>query len=289
MTAQPRKGPAGRASWGSLLAAMVAALAAWAAQTSVQRAEDSLDALRATGRIRIGFAVEPPYAMLLDSGEPAGESTEAARAVARELALEPVWILTEFDRLLPGLASGRFDLVAAGVFVTAQRRERVRFSRPTLRVRPGWLVAAGAVPPAADYAAARADPSRPIAVLAGSTEQATFERQGFRAPALMVVPDARSGLAAVRGGAAAALALSMPTVMQMARAEPQALRAVAAVAPEAPAAHLVALAMRHDAAALQAAVDRALAGYLGSPLHLDHLARLGLGTDDVPQAGDDGS
>lgn len=54
------------------------------------------------------------------------------------------WLQLDFDRLIDALDEGRIDLVAAGMFVTEERSRRVRFSQPSLRVLPGWLLPASA-------------------------------------------------------------------------------------------------------------------------------------------------
>ncbi|MBL8290057.1 MAG: transporter substrate-binding domain-containing protein [Rubrivivax sp.] len=276
------------------LAAVVAALV-W-----MVAGDSSLRDVRARGELRIGYAVEAPYAMLKADRTPGGESLEVARAVARHLGLRPVWIVTDFDRLLPELEAGRFDIIAAGLFVTAARSERVRFTRPQLRVRPGWLVRAGQPPALGTYASVRPSPSLRVAVVASSVEEAQFAGRATPPASLVVVPDVRTGAAIVGTGGADALALSLPAVSAMARAAQGRLVAlpalVASGAGAAPAAQQaqqthedhVAMAVRKDAAALAAAIDEALAGYLGSAAHLAMLGELGLGEDDLPRARDGG-
>lgn len=242
----------------------------------------SLARARAAGALRIGYAIEAPYALLDADGQPTGESPGVARAVATHLGLGTTWVLTSFDQLIPDLERDRFDLIAAGLFVTPARARRVRFSRPTLTVRPGWLTRADqalnrpyeAVQPRADWR---------VAVLQGSVEEAGFLQRQVPAAGLLRVPDAQSGLGAVLSGEAAALALSLPTVRAMALASAGRLTAQPAVGPHTPV-QQVALAMAPGAADLAAAIDPVLAAYLGSPAHLALLQRWGLGRDDLPTA-----
>jgi len=99
------------------------------------------------------------------------------------------------------------------------------------------------------------------------------------------VPDAQSGLAVVSSGAADALALSLPTVRQMAAESGGRLAAVPAQGAGLRD-NLVALAVHRDDAALQAAIDRQLAAYLGNAEHRAMLQRFGLTADDLPQSPD---
>lgn len=242
----------------------------------------SLARVRAAGALRIGYAIEAPYALLDPQGQPTGESPGVARAVATRLGLGTRWVLTSFDQLIPDLERDRFDLIAAGLFVTPARARRVRFSRPTLAVRPGWLTRADqplnqpyeAVQPRADWR---------VAVLQGSVEEAGFLQRQVPAAGLLTVPDAQSGLGAVLSGEARALALSLPTVRAMALASAGRLTAQPAVGPHTPI-QQVALALSLGAADLDTAIDQVLASYLGSPAHLALLSRWGLGRDDLPPA-----
>jgi hypothetical protein len=171
--------------------------------------DDSLARVQRAGVLRVGYALEAPYAVLDPLGQPSGESPEVARAVAERLGLRTAWILTSFDHLIPDLLADRFDLIAAGMFITPERALRVRFTRPTLRVRPGWLTLASR-PLTLDYAAVQPSTRFRIAVLQGSAEEALFRRHEVPADSLLSVADARSGQTAVLLGQASALALSCP-------------------------------------------------------------------------------
>ncbi|MGD9831273.1 MAG: transporter substrate-binding domain-containing protein [Piscinibacter sp.] len=248
--------------------------------------DDSLEQVRERGELRIGYALEAPYALIRADGRPGGESPEVAREVAQRLGVRPAWVLTEFDRLIPELEDGRFDVIAAGLFITPQRRERVRFSRPTLRVRPGWLRRAGTTAQLGPYREAASRPNVRVAVVAGSVEATFFEAKMTDRGALLIVPDARTGREAVASGRSDALALSLPTVALMASQAPDRLVAEPAEGPGATT-NLVGLAVRRDDEHLAQSIDEALDGYLGSPAHLDLLRPFGLGAADVPESSED--
>lgn len=248
--------------------------------------DGSLEQVRERGELRIGYALEAPYAVIRADGQPGGESPEVAREVARRLGVRPAWVLTEFDRLIPDLEDGRFDVIAAGLFITPQRMQRVRFSRPTLRVRPGWLRRAGTTAHLGPYREAAGRPNLRLAVVAGSVEATFFEPKMTDRGALLIVPDARTGREAVASGRSDALALSWPTVALMASQAPDRLVAEPADGPGATT-NLVGLAVRRDDEHLVQAIDEALDGYLGSPAHLELLRPFGLGAADVPGSSDD--
>jgi polar amino acid transport system substrate-binding protein len=247
--------------------------------------DGSLRRVQDAGVLRVGYAVEPPYALVASDGSASGESPEVAREVARRLGLEPQWVLTDFEQLLDGLEVRRFDLVAAGLFIDPQRAQRVRFTRPTLRVRPGWLTLAGNPRKLSSYARLPRQAGLRVVVLAGSVEEAALRALAPPPGMLTPVPDAQSGLAAVSRGAADALALSLPSVLRMAASSRGRLEAVPAEGPGAQVG-LVALALHRDDVALARAVDDTLAGYIGSAAHVAMLRRFGLSAADVPRADD---
>lgn len=268
----------GAVGWRVLALALLGVVALLAALQLPIGQDRSLDRVRQRGELRVGYAPEPPYALLQADGTPTGEGPIVAAEVARQLGLRPVWILTSFDRLIPELEARRFDLVAAGLFVTPARARRVRFSSPTLRVRQGWLQPAGAATLPTAYAQVQPSATQRVAVIEGSVEMAYFlPRAG--ADGLLVLPDAQAAAAAVQAGRAQALALSLPAVRALAAASAGRLKAVAG---NGQGASLVALALHRDDEALAAAVDAVLARYIGSPAHVAALKTFGLGADDLP-------
>lgn len=169
------------------------------------------------GPLRVGYAVEAPYAYLKERGEVTGESPETARAVAAWLGRgEPEWVLTDFGSLIAELEAGRFDVIAAGLFVTEERAKRVAFSRPTASVGPGLLVQRGNPHRLHAYADAVERAGVKLAALAGAVEAEELKRAGLPAERVVTVPDAGAGLALLRAGRVDGLALSQPTVRWMA-------------------------------------------------------------------------
>lgn len=279
MSAPPaRRRAAAIALAGVLVAALLLTLNA--------RRDRSLERVQQRGELRIGIAIEPPYALLQPDGTPGGESPAAAMAVARALGLRATWVVTDFDRLIPELEAGRYDLIAAGLFVTPQRRQRVRFTRPTLQVRPGWLRHVGAAGRLGPYREAAQRRGLRLAVLRGSVEADLLATAAGPAGAtLVLVPDARAGREAVATGRSDALALSMPTVATMAAGSSGRLVAEAADAPGEPP-ELAALALRRGEEQLAQAADEALGRYLRSPAHIALLRDLGLSEADLPMVAD---
>lgn len=93
--------------------------------------QNLLEQAREQGFIRVGFANERPYGFANEEGQLTGEAPEVARAIFTELGIDEIdGVLTEFGSLIPGLNAGRFDVIAAGMFINPERCEQVLFTDP---------------------------------------------------------------------------------------------------------------------------------------------------------------
>lgn len=175
--------------------------------------EDEWDRIRRTGLIRVGYAIEPPYAFVTPGGGVGGESPEIAQAVIAGMGVAQIeWRLADFGLLVEMLEAHEIDVIAAGLFITPERQARVAFSPATSVVGAGLLVQAGNPHRLHSYGDLRAAENLRVAVIAGSVEERLLRGLGLSDTRLLVVADAASGQAAVAHGTAAGLALSHPTV-----------------------------------------------------------------------------
>ncbi len=60
---------------------------------------------------------------------------EIATAIAEKLGVKATFVTVEWDGILAGIDSGRYDIAANGIDVTEQRSEKVQFQHP-LRLQP---------------------------------------------------------------------------------------------------------------------------------------------------------
>lgn len=274
---------------GGLILAAVAALAFAAAVWALTRHPEPVDSLaraRENGVIRIGYAVEAPYAFVAADGRVTGIDPELARLVADRIGIKRIeWVQTRFGALISDLEQNRFDMIAAGLFVTPERSGRVAFSAPSLQVRAGLLVRAGNPKNLRSYSDAAADQTARIAVVAGSVEEERLAARGLTAERLQSVADADAGRAAVESGSADALALSLPTLRWMAKTSDGALEAVAVAGRRNPTDPIVpfrvAFAFPPKQTALVRTWTAAMAEVLGSPEHLRIVAPFGIEADDL--------
>jgi His/Glu/Gln/Arg/opine family amino acid ABC transporter permease subunit len=90
----------------------------------------ALERVRAAGRLRVGIdATYPPFG-IAEGGEFSGFDVDIARAIARELRVEPELINASFDGVFPALQNGSFDAVISAVTITPERSQTLLFSDP---------------------------------------------------------------------------------------------------------------------------------------------------------------
>ena len=114
-----------------------------AGTASSAAADDALAALRKSGVLKIG--TEGTYAPFTyhdtETNELTGYDIEIVRAIDERLPqYEVEFQTTDFQGIFPGLDSGRYDIVANNLSVTAEREEKYRFTRPHITAQFGAVV-----------------------------------------------------------------------------------------------------------------------------------------------------
>ncbi len=251
--------------------------------------ETTLDRIHRTGVVRVGYANEAPYAYLDSSGDRlTGEAPEIARAVLGRMGVPKIeGVLTEFGALIPGLKAGRFDLIAAGMYVTPARCREIDFSDPTYCIGEGYLVKAGNPLGLHSYEDARANEDARIGVVAGAVELGYAQAVGIPRDRIVVFPDAPSAVAGVQSGRVDAYAGTILTVRDLlAKADDPGLEVAEPftnpVIDGKPTQGCGAFGFRPDDDAFRTAFGEQLHGFLGSPEHLDLVRPFGFTKDDLP-------
>jgi polar amino acid transport system substrate-binding protein len=104
-----------------------------------------LEDLQSEGSITVGIANEIPYGYEdEETGEVTGEAPEVARLVLGELGIDNMDAqVVEFGALIAGLQAGNFDMIAAGMYINADRAEEILFSDPDYCILESMLVPEG--------------------------------------------------------------------------------------------------------------------------------------------------
>jgi polar amino acid transport system substrate-binding protein len=180
-------------------------------------AETTLERARRQGYIRVGFANEAPYGFATPDGKLTGESPEVVKAVLKKIGIPQVdGVLTEFGSLIPGLLAHRFDIIAAGMFITPARCREVQFSDPTYAIGQAFLVKKGNPKDIKNYSSMKANSNLKLAVMSGAVEMGYAKETGIPFSQLLILPDQSSLVKAVQSGRADAAALTAVSIENMA-------------------------------------------------------------------------
>lgn len=247
-------------------------------------AQNTLERAREQGYIRIGFANEAPYGYATPDGKLTGESPEVVRAVMKKIGIPEVdGVLTEFGSLIPGLQAGRFDIVAAGMFITPKRCEQVQFSEPTYGIGQALLVKEGNPDNIKDYSSIAEKSDLTLAVMAGAVEVGYARDAGIPESQVIVLPDQSSLVKAVQAGRADAAALTALSIADMAEKNEgvESTKPFGEVAGKSVVGH-GGVAFRKEDKELYEAFNEELKKFIGSEEHIKLVEPFGFGRDYLP-------
>ncbi len=253
----------------SVCAGLAVAALALTAFAPAAHAESTLERVKRTGEIRIGYANEAPFAYTLPNGRVTGESPEIARIVFRKLGVKKVkGVLTEWGALIPGLMAGRFDVIAAGMYITPERAQQVLFTDPHYQLGDTLLVARGNPKHLHSYADIAADKEVKLAIMSGTAEYRYARDAGIDDSQIMQVPNTIAQLQAVRTHRADAAVGTRLTMKGLAVKGGKRVQAIADFKDDPAHIGYGALAFRKQDQDLRDAVNGVLKGWLGSEQHL---------------------
>ncbi|MFQ8430146.1 transporter substrate-binding domain-containing protein [Amaricoccus sp. W119] len=106
-------------------------------------AEDALERIKAAGVLTVGTETAFAPFDFIDAGEHAGLNVELFAEIGKELGVEIEWVMLPWDGVLPGLESGKFDMVGGPATITQARMERYRWSSPVAEATVALLKQAG--------------------------------------------------------------------------------------------------------------------------------------------------
>ncbi|QJQ19108.1 ectoine/hydroxyectoine ABC transporter substrate-binding protein EhuB [Pseudomonas sp. SK] len=259
---------------------LLMACAACAVLTSAQAA--SLDEIKASSHIRIGYANETPFAFTETDGRVTGESPEIAKVIFAKMGIQQVdGVLTEWGSLIPGLRAGRFDVIAAGMYITPARCKQVIFTDPQYALPDTLLVAQGNPKNLHSYADIAKNPEVKLAIMAGTVNLAYARDSGVKDAQILQVPDTTAQLQAVRAGRADAAVGTQLTMKGLAKKGGDKVEAISDFSDDPAHTGYGALAFRPEDKALRDAVNAELKKWLGSEEHLQTVAPFGFDRNNV--------
>ena len=247
-------------------------------------AETTLERIKAQGYIRIGFANEAPFGFATPDGKLTGEAPEVAKAVLAKMGIAQVdGVLTEFGSLIPGLKAGRFDIIAAGMFINPKRCAEIAFSEPSYGIGQAMLVKKGNPKGIKDFSSFKDNAELKLAVMAGAVEVGYAKDASVSQEQLVVLPDQSSLVAAVTSERADGAALTALSIADMAKKSEgvESTPPFGEVAGKSVKGH-GGFGFRKEDTDLYEAFNKDLKAFLGSPEHLALVTPLGFGKDYLP-------
>jgi polar amino acid transport system substrate-binding protein len=215
---------------------------------------------------------EPPFCWLGADGVAGGCDVEVATIALRRAGVRVVeYRLVTFEELIPGVTAGRWQ-VNTGMFVTAERRRLVRFTRPVWAVPDGLIVRRADAARLDSYLAIATDPAARLGVVIGQVQGGTAVREGVPEDRLVRFATQEDAVAAVRSGVVdAAASTAIGNRALLARRGDASLAAVGA-AREAP---VGAFSLGFAEGDLADALDVQLDRFVGTSEHRALMARHG--------------
>lgn len=100
-------------------------------ETQDENEGDLLAQIQQKGKITVAMeGTWAPWTYHDENDNLVGYDVEVAKAIADKLGVEVEYVEGEWDGLLEGLSSGRYDIMVNGVDITDERRESYDFSTP---------------------------------------------------------------------------------------------------------------------------------------------------------------
>ncbi len=247
-------------------------------------AQSTLEKIKNEGAIRVGFANEAPFGYATTSGVLTGEAPETARVILSNIGdIKLEGVLTEFGSLIPGLQAGRFDMIAAGMFIRPNRCEQINFSNPTYGIGQAFLVRAGNPRGLHSYEDVAGNEDAKLAVVAGGVERDYARDANIPDDRVTVLPDFPTATAAVQTGRVDALALTSLSIQNIVDTadDPNLERASPFTDPPG-VRGFGGFGFRKDAPDLLEAFNAGLSDFIGSPEHIEMMQGFGFTQAELP-------
>ncbi|MGW4790999.1 ectoine/hydroxyectoine ABC transporter substrate-binding protein EhuB [Nonomuraea sp. NPDC004297] len=170
---------------------------------------DPLARFKEAGTIKVGIANEQPYGYRDKDGNLTGEAPELARVIFKALGVNQIeaQIVDTFGSLIPGLQSGQYDFIAAGMFITPERCSQIAFTNPDYAAATAFLVAKGNPKQITGFEAIATGDAK-VGVLEGAVEKGYAESGGVPGDRIQVFPNQDAAFKGILAGRVDAIALT---------------------------------------------------------------------------------
>ena len=250
---------------------------------------DLLEKIKARGFVRVGYANEAPFAYFDSHREQlTGEAPEIAKTIFKRLQVDKVeGVLTEFSSLIPGLKAGRFDIIAAGMYITPKRCEQVAFSNPTYGIGEALIVKSGNPLGLHSYEDIIRNQEIKLGLVSGTMEIQYARSVGISKEQMVIFPDVPSAFAGVQASRVdgfGATSLTVQDALLKANDETleQATPFSAPIIQGAQVRGYGGFVFRKENENLRGLFNRELASFIGTQEHLATIAPFGFTENQLP-------
>jgi polar amino acid transport system substrate-binding protein len=251
----------------SRIGRLALACSLFAGVTAVAHAS-TLDTIKEKSSVRIGYANETPFAYTALDGSVTGESPEIVKQIFAQMGVQTIKpVLTEWGSLIPGLRASRFDLIAAGMYITPERCKQVLFTDPHYQLPDTLLTKTGNPKNLHSYADIAKSGAK-VAIMSGTVNLGYARDAGITDEQILQVPDTTAQLQAVRAGRADAAVGTQLTMKGLADKGGDSVEAIAEFKDDPSHTGYGALAFRPEDKDLRDAVNAELKKWLGTKEHL---------------------
>ncbi len=150
----------------------------------------TVESVQSAGKLVIGTSPDfPPFEYLNANGEVEGIEIEIMQLVCQELGVELEIKQMDFDSVLPGVQTGKFNVGVSGISVTPEREKNTLFTVP-------YCLAAQAIVVTSDSPiASKADlEGKTVSVQTGTTAEEFCMSNGYTVKAFAANADAETAL-----------------------------------------------------------------------------------------------
>ncbi len=267
---------------------ILAALGIFATSLTSASAQNLLARVKAGESIAVGTANEAPFSSISASGELEGSDIALLNAILAKMGTaKTAGSLTEFGALIPGLLASRFDIIAAGLYISPERCQQVAFAEPIFAIGNTFIVPAGNPKKLHSFDDLIKNPSLKAGFTIGSRLRTTAIEAGVPEDQLAPFPDGPALIAAVKAGRVDAVlfpALSAQALLDKAK-DPAVERAIPFKDPiikGKPAVSYGSFAFRKDDAAFVNAFNALLVPFVKSQEYAEMMRPFGFTPEDLP-------
>ena len=200
-----------------LVGVLIAAVAVVASASAGKKASNPYGLMK-PGTLTVGMTLQFKPQMYLDAkGKPAGYDVVLLKALAKQWGVKLNIKNLDFNGLIPGLVSKKFDMVSVGLTATPERKKAISFSRPYVPYAQVLAVRPDDTTPATITAWNNSD--KTITSLQGSTAEQRVKSQ-FPNAKSSSFPDQNAAFLEVATGRADAIVVENYLVAQFNKSNP---------------------------------------------------------------------